>query len=474
MATTNPTVYRLSIALIVFVLLTFILTITTYLFFKQRMDEMAKARAAEKATAEKQEALTAAQRENEGLRGMIGAAEGATLETIETDLNTLFSKDFAGFNEEPRSYGRLLNWLRGQFRDKDRAVQSAKADQDKTRQETEQQLAAAREKQRAAESSKAETEARRQQQEEDFQTRWTDHEAKQAELLQAKKDAEEKADRLELLVKEIANGGQYLSANRQKEFTAKEAANERLDLIYMELRDRARVIDEQNRILAGLRAADRGLQETVLAATPKDDRIDGFDGRVIAVDERERSVLVSASSTRGIRPGLILHVFPPDDDRPQAGDRKGVVEVTSVEGPALLRATIRRDSNRSPILPGDGVATSLWAAGTAPEVVVVGWVNLDDVGGSDRERLVDLVTRAGARVVDAVTPTTALVVDGGKPPPERGEEAFAAEARRQSRNLKTAAQYGVRVVGVDALLDMLGLTRAALTANSLPRSAAAR
>ena len=43
MATTNPTVYRLSIALIVFVLLTFILTITTYLFFKQRMDERAKA-----------------------------------------------------------------------------------------------------------------------------------------------------------------------------------------------------------------------------------------------------------------------------------------------------------------------------------------------------------------------------------------------------------------------------------------------
>ena len=41
MATTNPTAYRLTIALIVFVLLTFILTITTYLFFKQRTDEQA-------------------------------------------------------------------------------------------------------------------------------------------------------------------------------------------------------------------------------------------------------------------------------------------------------------------------------------------------------------------------------------------------------------------------------------------------
>jgi len=74
MATTNPTVYRLSIALIVFVLLTFILTITTYLFFKQRSDERAKSQVAEKATADKQEALLASQAETQKLREFIGAA----------------------------------------------------------------------------------------------------------------------------------------------------------------------------------------------------------------------------------------------------------------------------------------------------------------------------------------------------------------------------------------------------------------
>jgi hypothetical protein len=364
-----------------------------------------------------------------------------------------------------------VSWLRGQFRDKDKAVQSAKTDQENTKKETEQQVAAAQKSQKDAEQGKTDTEAKRQKQEQDFQARWTEHESKQTELLKAKKDAEDKANRLESLIGKIAGGGQLLSANRLKDFTAKEAAEDRLDLVYAELRDRAKVIDEQNRILSSLRVADRDLQETVLAATPKDDRIDGFDGRVISVDERERSVLVSASSTRGIRPGMILHVFSPDDERPQAGDRKGVVEVTSIEGPSLLRATIRRDSNRSPILAGDGVATSLWTAGTAPEVVIVGWVNLDEAGDNDRERLVDLVKRAGGRVVDSVTPMTAMVVDGGKPPAERGEEGFAEEARRQSRNLKTAEQFGVRVVGVDALLDMLGLSRSALTSNGLPRAA---
>jgi hypothetical protein len=472
MANTNPTVYRLSIALIVFVLLTFILTITTYLFFKQRTDEQARARAAEKSASEKQEALLTSQQETQKLREIIGAAEGSTLETIETDLNNLFTKDFAGFNEEPKSYGRLVGWLRDQFRNKDQAVQSAKTDQERTKKETDQQLAAAREQQKAAEQAKTATESKRQQQEQDFQARWTGHEAEQTKLQEQKETAEKRADRLELLIREIASGGQYLPANRQKDFTAKESAEDRLSLIYGELRERARVIDEQNRLLATLRVADRELQQTVLAATPKDDRIDGFDGRVISVDERERSVLVSCSSTRGIRPGMILHVFEPDDERPQAGDRKGVVEVTAVEGPALLRATIRRDSTRSPILAGDGVATSLWAAGKAPEVVIVGWVNIDDAGANDREQLAELVRRAGGRVVDAVTPMTAMVVDGGKPPPERGEAGFAEEARRQVRNLATAKQYGVRVVGLDALLDMLGLSKAALSSNGLPRAEA--
>jgi membrane protein implicated in regulation of membrane protease activity len=47
MATTNPKVSLLTIALIVFALLTFILTITSYLFFKQRTDEQAKSQVAE-------------------------------------------------------------------------------------------------------------------------------------------------------------------------------------------------------------------------------------------------------------------------------------------------------------------------------------------------------------------------------------------------------------------------------------------
>ncbi|MEX0671403.1 MAG: hypothetical protein WD060_13205 [Pirellulales bacterium] len=474
---TNPTIYRLSIALIVFVLLTFVLTFATYFMFKQRMDEQLKAEVAEKTVSEKQGEMIAAQQELEKFRQVVGEPEGTAAQITEDNFNKLLADKFAGFNEEPKSYAKLVGWLRGQLRTKDESVQTAigrakEADAAATKSSTE---AAETEKTAAAEVQAAKQ--RQNEAKKAFDEKWDGHEAEQKKLLAGKEAAETKSERLEMLTSKIADGGQYLSSTRQKDFAAKDTAVDKLGVIYAELRDRAKAIDEQNRVLAGLRVADRELQEKVLASTPKDDRVDGLDGRILSVDETTRSVLVSCSSTRGIRPGLVLHVFPPDDPRPQIGDRKGTVEVTDIEGPSLLRASIRRDSIRTPILGGDGVATSLWTAGTAPEVVIVGFVNLDDDGAADNKRLAEIVERAGARVAQSVSTMTAMVVDGGKPPAQSGErevEAFAEEARRQRRSVDAAKQFGVRVVGIDALLDMLGLTRESVTAPRLPRAVSTR
>ena len=474
---TNPTVYRLSIALIVFVLLTFVLTFATYFMFKQRMDEQLKAEVAEKAVSEKQGELLEAQQDLEKFRQVVGEQEGTPAQTTEDNFNKLLADEFAGFNEDPKSYAKLVGWLRGQMRTKDESVQTAVG------KAKDAEAAATKSSAEAAETEKtaaAEVQAAKQQQDDAkkaFDAQWAGHEAEQKKLLDGKETAEQKSKRLEMLISKIADGGQYLSSNRQKDFAQRETAEDQLGVIYAELRDRAKAIEEQNKILAGLRVADRKLQEKVLASTPNDDRIDGLDGRILLVNETTRSVLVSCSSTRGIRPGMVLHVFPPDDSRPQLGDRKGTVEVTDIEGPSLVRASIRRDSIRTPIVTGDGVATSLWTAGVAPEVVIVGFVNLDNDGAADNKRLAEIVERAGARVAQSVSTMTAMVVDGGKPPPQSGErevEAFAEEARRQRRSVEAAKQFGVKVVGIDALLDMLGLTRESVTATRLPRAVSTR
>ena len=138
-----------------------------------------------------------------------------------------------------------------------------------------------------------------------------------------------------------------------------------------------KVIKEQNAVLAKLNTADPAVREAVIKATPKDDRVEQFDGRVLAVNERDRSAILSFTSTGGLRPGHLFDVFDRSDVRPLASGGKGVVELLAVEGETRARGRILSDSTRSPILAGDALASGLWSPGLDMEVVIVGYVQFD-------------------------------------------------------------------------------------------------
>jgi hypothetical protein len=300
------------------------------------------------------------------------------------------------------------------------------------------------------------------------------HEATMKELTAAQEKALEKLSRLDLLDAEIAKGEPLLSASRQARFKTQPPEG-RVAVIFEELRDREKLITRQNQILGDLRVADRALQDTVLAATPQDDRIDGFDGRVLSINEIDRTVLLDVGSTRGLRPGLVMRVYEPGDARPQSGDYKAVVEVVAVESDALARARIRSDAVGDPILPGDRVATSLWSPDGTFEAVVVGFVQLDGDQKQDQDRLQQLVERIGGRVEPSVSSSTTMLIDAGTPQSpggvlERAAGWRAADDARRDKQIKEARRLGLRVVGVDAFLTMMGLDRAVLDSNRLPQT----
>ena len=57
-----------------------------------------------------------------------------------------------------------------------------------------------------------------------------------------------------------------------------------------------------------------------------------------------------------------------------------------------------------------------------------------------------------------------MVVDAGVPPPSAGDTTSTwrkEDGERRNRALEKAKQAGVRVTGIDALLDMLGQNREA-------------
>jgi len=474
MAAPRATVVQsLSIALIVFVMLTFVLAVTTYLFFRQKFDAEAAAQVAAAEMAQAKTALATAEGDKNKLKEILGFSEDKTVADIETEVNELFEKNHEDFNKDSKSYRSFSEWLLESNEAKDKTV----GDQRKKVDELEKELRSARDaavKQR----ENLEEQARKKEQEaaalkKDFDTRWQEHESRSKSLTEEQRKAFDRAERLDLLDQEIAKGEPLLSAPRQARFKTQPPEG-RVAILFEELRDREKLIARQNEILGDLRVADRKLQDTVLASTPADDRIGGFDGRILSVNEVDRTVLVDVGSTRGLRPGLVMRVYEPGDPRPQAGDFKAVVEVVAVESGALARARIRSDAVGNPILPGDRVATSLWSPDGTFEAVVVGFVQLDADQKSDQDRLQELIERIGGRVEPGVSSATTMLIDAGLPQSPGGvlEKAAgwrAADEKRRDKETKEARRLGIRVVSVDAFLDMMGLDRSALDSNRLPR-----
>jgi len=457
----------------VFVMLTFVLAVTTYLFFRQKIDAEAATRAAAAEMSQAKTTLEAAEGDKNKLKEILGFSQDKTVADIETEVNDLFEKNHEDFESDSKSYKSFSAWLLTSNEAKDKTINTLNAKSLQLEKEKAEAMAEAARQQANLEARAKQKEQEADELKKNFDTRWEEHESRSKSLTAEQRKALDRAGRLDLLDQEIAKGEALLSASRQARFKTK-PAEERVAILFEELRDREKLIARQNEILGDLRVADKQLQDTVLAATPADDRIDGFDGRILSVNEVDRTILVDVGSSRGLRPGLVMRVYNPGDPRPQAGDFKAVVEVVAVESGALARARIRSDAVGDPILPGDRVATSLWSPDGTFEAVVVGFVQLDADQKADQDRLQELIERIGGRVEQAVSSTTTMVIDAGLPQSPGGvlEKAAgwrAADEKRRDKETKEARRLGIRVVGVDAFLEMMGLNRSALDSNRLPR-----
>jgi hypothetical protein len=470
MAVSRATVVQsLSIALIVFVMLTFVLAVTTYLFFTQTIRLEDETKIAREDMAKANAAQTVAEADRDALKAAIGIAEGE--EGTGDEIKAKLGEDFADIAEENRHYKGVVAALQESLTkvsDDLKKTKQAAAEADKAKEqaseESAKKLAELEEQVKAKEKVTEDLERQ-------FNADRAKHEELSKQLAQKQKEALERAERLDLLVAEIGKGEPLLPAARQARFKAQQAEG-RIGLLFEELRDREKQILYQNEVLAALRVADKSLQETVLAATPKDDRIDGFDGRILSVNEADRSVLIDVGSTQGLRPGLVFRVYAPGDAQPQVSDDKAVVEVVAIESSALARARIRQESIRDPILRGDRVATSLWKPRTPFEAVIVGFAQLDADEKPDQDRLQELVERVGGRVEQLVSSSTTMLVDAGPPRTvgagtERAAGWRPADDTRRDKQLKEARRLGIQIVGLDAFLEMLGIDRESLDSNRL-------
>jgi hypothetical protein len=484
MASNNSSVVQsFSIALIVFVMLTFVLAVTTYLFFK-KADENLKLLEAKQTEASdaNTKRLEAEKNRLELVKDVLGFPEELGNPEILKRKQDAIDDVYGKYLEQP-TYDSVVEWLSSSVQKHHEAMSSLQAEKDRFAAEKKELADRHESELKKKEESTQNAVAKIKDVESKQQASETAAAASIKQLEQARDAATAQTKRLKLVGEKISEARPYLSSDRQQKWPAdSEAADgdrdeRRVAVLLDEMRDRERTIVRLNQIIAQLRVADPALQTTVLAATPKDDRVDEFDGRILSVNEMDRTVLVSVGRTTGLRAGLQLNVYDPTDPQPQIGSKKAVVEVVAIESDSLVRCRVRKDSTRDPIIPGDVVATSLWSPGTPLEVVIVGITQFGGEPEGDRKRLEQLVERVGGTVADTVSPSTTMVVDAGVPQSKgidaEGQVASrkfwsAKQKERRVSQMKAAEQMGIKVTAIEPFLDMLGLQVESVRANRLP------
>ncbi|MFM9025806.1 MAG: hypothetical protein ACKON7_10795, partial [Planctomycetaceae bacterium] len=183
------------ISLIIFVMISFILAVTTYLGFQQRGKERQTADSArsdmEKANRERDAAVEAVTR----IRAVLGTDKD-TPDAVEAERNDLFDNKFTGFDKDPKSFLKLVEWLDEAIRKKDE--QLAKLTEESAAKIKEQTDKAAQAEAAQADAQKARDTAVAQQAEQqaDFQKRWEQHEQALADLKAKQEEALAQAEQL--------------------------------------------------------------------------------------------------------------------------------------------------------------------------------------------------------------------------------------------------------------------------------------
>jgi hypothetical protein len=461
----DQTANGLTITLIITVALLFILAVICYFVFAERADAVAELETA------RQELSTAQRERNEQqdaanqLKQILGVPENQSIDDIVRNKDEAFGRDFADFQADANSYVDLANLLLSELRARDQDLLEERA---KTAAEKANAENAVREKNEAVNAANADYQQKKAdlaEIEANFNDDRSSFERQQQELLVGQQTAQNESTALKNVRDTLAKNGEDRLSPQFIE-TFKEAATDpaaQIDLLFQQLDKQTEEIAKKNRLIVELGAASPDVQDYLLSSLPQADRVDQFDGRILAIDEVSGTVEISVPASLGLRPGLVFHVFSGRELTPLWSAKKAVVEVVSSRLGRVI-ARIRDEAIRDPIIVGDGVATPLWSPGMPMDVVIVGLVRIDSDRQEDSEELITRVEKLGGRVSTTVEASTTMLVDAGQPVSRGGDDSrepvlSPQEVTRRNEQIQQAGKFGIRTVGLDVFLNWLGLDR---------------
>ncbi|MEC8737981.1 MAG: hypothetical protein VXX91_07110, partial [Planctomycetota bacterium] len=294
-------VQALTIALIIFVMCTFVLAVTTYVFYAQNEDNKVAKKEADNAANEARQSLaTAEQAQKDLLESRIGVNEGDSIDAVDKELASLQDKvkKYGGDGNTTPTYRGIIKTLDKALVNKDSANKTLEANI----RDLESDLAASRasldektESHNSAIDEKQKELARVSQESKKWQDEFTERYQASIQEIEKERAEKERLIALEDQIKKFILPS--LSAESQQKYkAAQDDPASQLQIIAEELNEQIAAIKKKNQVLGYMRIADQRVIDYIhsyIKNSLPEDRVEGFDGTVVLVNELEQTVVIA-------------------------------------------------------------------------------------------------------------------------------------------------------------------------------------
>lgn len=418
----------LQIAMIVFVLLTIIFAVTTFIFYSQYSEANKKEMASAQQARDNEKAAREALQAMEEMKAMMGFRATDSLTDIQGQFASDMNRYAATLPKESQFYRPTLQHQAGVIRGQSEALVNEQA--------TVAQLKA----DLAAQTELVKTEIAK-------------HEKMLEELKQDKQGELEKfnAER-EQHKADLAK----IDENWKKSRTEGEAAHAELE------NKLAAVTSDLSKIGNRFEVA-KGKLDAMRRETP-----DQFQGEIRWVSQRNGVVWIDLGHADALQPQTTFGVYAAGSSDMTELGKKASIEVTQLLGNHLAEARILADADANPIMPGDRIYTPVWSLGERRHFAVAGLIDLDGDGYADPaelQRFHALIAMNGG-VVDApmdaqgkrdgsMSMDTRYLVLGKEPDAASQPQLFQDFSDMRD----AAAKLRVETLALEKFLDRMGWKR---------------
>jgi len=420
----------LQIALIIFVVLTLILGVTTFIFFRRYEETEAQRLAESQKASQAQSQLGTVQGEMVRLFKILGFPESDKVDTIQNEFQNYLVTYGSSLPEEQRTYRQLVKFLHDQLVKTNQLLEAEKVEV-----QTLKNINESREEKVKVQIEEA-----------------------NAARDKAGQDLNEERRKFAEAHKEFTGREEALRTDLENARKEKEAA-------LAQLQKQLDAAGKQIQTLARLNAEKSKKLEELVKET-----FEVPDGQITWVNQRHRTVWINLGWADGLQRQTTFAVYDADIYDVSKAGKKGSIEVTEIWDGHLAEARITDDQIVNPILPGDKVHTPLWAPGERRHVAITGDIDLDEDGRSDLQRLLSIISLHGT-VVDCYLDdrSPAILTGQGKPGGRMstntrylivGKAPEGAGGRERldaySRMLSEAGRLGIQQVPLKQFLVQMG------------------